>query len=63
MRFVFRRSGALIGVYVGLVMAYGALGFTQSAITVESMRHVLIGIITASRSAPFLLRRLHLEGP
>jgi hypothetical protein len=48
MRFVFRRSGALIGVYVGLVMAYGALGFTQSAITVESMRHVLIGLITAS---------------
>jgi hypothetical protein len=48
MRFVFRRSGALIGVYVGLVMAYGALGFTQSAITVESMRHVLIGVITAS---------------
>ena len=48
MRFVFRRSGALIGVYVGLVMAYGALGFTQSAITVESIRHGLIGIITAS---------------
>lgn len=48
MRFVFRRSGALIGVYVGLVMAYGALGFTQSAITVESIRHLLIGVITAS---------------
>ena len=48
MRFVFRRSGALIGVYVGLVMAYGALGFAQSAITAESIRHVLIGLITAS---------------
>lgn len=48
MRFVFRRSGALIGVYVGLVMAYGAIGFTQSAITAESIRHVLIGIVTAS---------------
>jgi Flp pilus assembly protein TadD len=48
MRFVFRRSGALIGVYVGLVMAYGALGFTQSAISAESIRHVLIGVITAS---------------
>lgn len=48
MRFVFRRSGALIGVYVGLVMAYGALGFTQSAITAESIRHGLIGIVTAS---------------
>ena len=63
MRFVFRRSGALIGVYVGLVMAYGALGFTQSAITVESMRHGLIGIITASALVAFLLRRLHLESP
>jgi predicted negative regulator of RcsB-dependent stress response len=48
MRFVFRRSGALIGVYVGLVMAYGAIGLTQSAITAESVRHALIGIVTAS---------------
>jgi Flp pilus assembly protein TadD len=48
MRFVFRRSGALIGVYVGLVMAYGAIGLTQSAITAESIRHLLIGIVTAS---------------
>ncbi|HVF71121.1 MAG TPA: tetratricopeptide repeat protein [Chthoniobacterales bacterium] len=48
MRFVFRRSGALIGVYVGLVMAYGAIGFTQSAISAESVRHVLIGLVTAS---------------
>jgi Tfp pilus assembly protein PilF len=48
MRFVFRRSGALIGVYVGLVMAYGAIGLTQSAITAEWIRHVLIGAVTAS---------------
>ena len=48
MRFVFRRSGALIGVYVGLVLAYGAIGFTQSAITAEWIRHGLIGIVTAS---------------
>jgi Flp pilus assembly protein TadD len=48
MRFVFRRSGALIGVYVGLVMAYGAIGLTQSAITAEWIRHGLIGIVTAS---------------
>jgi len=48
MRFVFRRSGALIGVYVGLVMAYGALGLTQSAITEEWIRHLLIGAVTAS---------------
>jgi Flp pilus assembly protein TadD len=48
MRFVFRRSGALIGVYVGLVLAYGAIGLTQSAITAEWIRHGLIGIVTAS---------------
>ena len=48
MRFVFRRSGALIGVYVGLVLAYGAIAFTQSAITVEGIRHGLIGVVTAS---------------
>ena len=48
MRFVFRRSGALIGVYVGLVLAYGAIGFTQSAITAEWIRHALIGFLTAS---------------
>lgn len=48
MRFVFRRSGALIGVYVGLVMAYGAIGLTQSAVTAEWIRHGLIGIVTAS---------------
>jgi Tfp pilus assembly protein PilF len=48
MRFVFRRSGALIGVYVGLVLAYGAIGLTQSAATAEWIRHGLIGIVTAS---------------
>lgn len=48
MRFVFRRSGALIGVYVGLVLAYGAIGLTQSAITAEWIRHGLIGMVTAS---------------
>jgi Tetratricopeptide repeat len=48
MRFVFRRSGSLIGVYVGLVLAYGAIGFTQSAVTAEWIRHGLIGIVTAS---------------
>ncbi|HKP03135.1 MAG TPA: tetratricopeptide repeat protein [Chthoniobacterales bacterium] len=48
MRFVFRRSGSLIGVYVGLVLAYGAIALTQSAITIEWIRQGLIGIVTAS---------------
>ena len=29
MRFVFRRSGALVGLYIGLIFAYGALGYTS----------------------------------
>jgi Flp pilus assembly protein TadD len=48
MRFVFRRSGGLIGVYVGLVLAYGAIGFTTSGITIEWIRHALIGLVTGS---------------
>jgi hypothetical protein len=48
MRFVFRRSGALIGVYVGLVLAYGSIAFTQSNVSAEWIRHLLIGVVTAS---------------
>ena len=48
MRFVFRRSGALIGVYVGLVLAYGAIALTQSGVSAEWIRHILIGLVTAS---------------
>ncbi len=32
MRFIFRRSGALIGLYVGLVFAYGSIGYLNSTI-------------------------------
>jgi tetratricopeptide (TPR) repeat protein len=48
MRFVFRRSGSLIGVYVGLILAYGAIALTQSAITADWIRNGLIGLVTAS---------------
>ena len=48
MRFVFRRSGSLIGVYVGLVIAYGSIALTTSGASVEWMRHALVGIVTAS---------------
>jgi len=48
MRFVFRRSGSLIGVYVGLVLAYGSIALTTSGVSVEAIKHVLIGIVTAS---------------
>src|SRR2546423_10982812 len=48
MRFVFRRSGSLIGVYVGLVLAYGSIALTTSGVSVEVIKHVLIGVVTAS---------------
>ena len=48
MRFVFRRSGSLIGVYIGLVLAYGSIALTTSSISAEWIRHGLIGVVTAS---------------
>lgn len=48
MRFVFRRSGSLIGVYVGLVLAYGSIAFTTSSVSIEAIKYVLIGVVTAS---------------
>src|SRR5207245_11518498 len=48
MRFVFRRSGSLVGLYVGLIFAYGALGYFKSSVGVESVKNVLAGVVTAS---------------
>jgi len=48
MRFVFRRSGSLIGLYVGLVFAYGSLGYLNSHLEVETAKRVLTGIVAAS---------------
>ncbi len=48
MRFIFRRSGSLLGVYVGLVLAYGGIGLVSHGISVEAIRNTLVGIVTAS---------------
>ncbi len=48
MRFVFRRSGALIGLYVGLVFAYGSLGYFNAHLEVETVKRVLTGVVAAS---------------
>jgi len=48
MRFVFRRSGSLLGVYVGLVLAYGAIGLLTSGVSADSIRYTLVGLVTAS---------------
>ncbi|PYJ06292.1 MAG: hypothetical protein DME67_03940 [Verrucomicrobia bacterium] len=48
MRFVFRRSGSLIGLYVGLVFAYGSLGYFNTRLEVETIKRVLTGVVAAS---------------
>ena len=48
MRFVFRRSGALVGVYVGLVLAYGGLSLSKSYVGIEAVKRILTGVVTAS---------------
>jgi Tfp pilus assembly protein PilF len=48
MRFVFRRSGSLIGLYVGLVFAYGSLGYLNSRLEIETVKRVLTGVVAAS---------------
>ena len=48
MRFVFRRSGSLIGLYVGLVVAYGSLSYINAHIGMEIMKRILTGVVTAS---------------
>ena len=48
MRFVFRRSGSLIGLYVGLILAYGALGYFKSHVGIDTVKRILTGVVTAS---------------
>ena len=48
MRFVFRRSGSLLGVYVGLVLAYGSIGLVTFGLSASWILHVLVGVVTAS---------------
>jgi tetratricopeptide (TPR) repeat protein len=48
MRFVFRRSGSLVGVYVGLIFAYGALGYFKADVGIDVVKRILTGVVTAS---------------
>ncbi|HTD01764.1 MAG TPA: tetratricopeptide repeat protein, partial [Chthoniobacterales bacterium] len=48
MRFIFRRSGSLIGLYIGLVFAYGSIGYLNSSIGIETITRVLTGVVAAS---------------
>jgi tetratricopeptide (TPR) repeat protein len=48
MRFVFRRSGSLIGLYVGLVFAYGSVSYFNAHLGIETVKRILTGVVTAS---------------
>ena len=48
MRFVFRRSGSLVGLYVGLVFAYGSLAYFNAHLEIEIVKRVLTGVVAAS---------------
>jgi tetratricopeptide (TPR) repeat protein len=48
MRFIFRRSGSLVGLYVGLVFAYGAFGYFGIQSQIEMLKRILIGVVAAS---------------
>ena len=48
MRFVFRRSGSLIGLYIGLIFAYGSIGYFQAHLEIETVKQVLTGVVAAS---------------
>ena len=48
MRFVFRRSGSLIGLYIGLVFAYGSLAYFKERVDVDTIKRMLTGVVAAS---------------
>jgi tetratricopeptide (TPR) repeat protein len=48
MRFVFRRSGSLIGLYIGLIFAYGSLAFFTAHLELETVKRMLTGVVAAS---------------
>src|SRR2546423_10788053 len=48
MRFIFRRSGSLVGLYLGLIFAYGSLAYFNSQLQIETIKRVLTGVVSAS---------------
>ncbi|HED66681.1 MAG TPA: tetratricopeptide repeat protein [Planctomycetes bacterium] len=47
-RLLFRNRATLVGVYVGLVVAYGSLGFFGEKISSDFVRQTVLGILAAS---------------
>jgi len=47
-RFLFRRSGLMLGLYVGLVVGYGFLSNLQAQINFTPIQNILIGLVWTS---------------
>jgi tetratricopeptide (TPR) repeat protein len=47
-RFLFHRGGMLVGLYVGLVFAYGSLRFVERSIDGQALKAGLAGLLAAS---------------
>src|SRR5207237_7892040 len=43
-----RLSGSLLGLYIGLIFAYGSIGYFKSHFELETVRRLLTGVVTAS---------------
>src|SRR2546430_3639073 len=61
MRFVFRRSGSLIGLYVGLVFAYGSPSFFYSPLRIKNGKSRLPCGVTPSTLLHFFFRGVFLK--
>src|SRR5438093_3339565 len=48
MRFILRPSGSLIGLYVGLVFAYGSVSYFNAHLGMETVKRILTGVVTAA---------------
>src|SRR5258705_11054862 len=62
MRFVFRRSGSLIGLYVGLVLAYGSVSYINAHIGMDTVKRILTGVGTAFPLVHFYFGGFFWEG-
>src|SRR5438105_2039658 len=44
----YRLSGSLVGLYVGLVLAYGSVSYINAHIGMDTVKRILTGVVTAS---------------
>jgi tetratricopeptide (TPR) repeat protein len=55
LRFLFRRSGALLGLYLGFVFAYGGVALVGDALRDETLRRAVAGLVLSSALLHFYL--------